>query len=73
MYRTWIKYQEPFQNRVKANIEVVQTQPNSRMGACDYYETYGVAPKSYLVFTNDLLFNDEEAALYLSLYKELPP
>jgi len=43
------------------------------MGACDYYETYGVAPKSYLVFPNDLVFNDEEAALYLSLYKELPP
>ena len=43
------------------------------MGACDYYKTYGVAPKSYLVFPNDLVFNDEEAALYLSLYKELPP
>ena len=42
------------------------------MGACDYYETYGVAPKSHLVFPNDLVFNDEEAALYLSLYKELP-
>ena len=43
------------------------------MGACDYYDTYGVAPKLFLVFPTDLAFDDEEAALYLSLYKELPP
>ena len=43
------------------------------MGACDYYDTYGVAPKPFLVFLTNLAFDDEEAALYLSLYKKLPP
>jgi len=42
------------------------------MGACDYYATYGVAPKSFLVFPTDLAYDDEEAALYLSIYNELP-
>ena len=43
------------------------------LSACDYCDTYGVAPKLFLVFPTDLAFDDEEAALYLSLYKELPP
>ena len=37
----------------------------------DYYATYGVAPKSFLVFPTDLVYNDEEAALYLSIYKKI--
>ena len=45
----------------------------SVIGACDYYATYGVAPKFFLVFPTDLVYNDEEAALYLSIYNKLPP